>query len=295
MNQEQKNRMKNGKGFIAALDQSGGSTPKALAAYGISEDSYTTEEEMFDLVHAMRTRMITAPPFSDKNLLGAILFEQTMDRTIEGKYTAHYLWDVKGVVPFLKVDKGLAEETDGVQLMKPIPNLDALLDRANERHIFGTKMRSVILAANPSSIQKVVEQQFEIGKQILAKGLVPIIEPEVNINISDKEEAEEILKAEILKQLEQLPADKQIMLKLTLPSKVNLYQESINHPKVIRVVALSGGYSQTKANELLAQNNGMIASFSRALSQDLRASQSEDEFNAVFQNAMEAICAASLT
>ncbi len=295
MNQKQVDRMKDGKGFIAALDQSGGSTPKALAAYGIPQDSYSGEDKMFDLVHEMRSRIIKAPAFSDKNLVGAILFEQTMDRTIDGKYTADYLWDVKGVVPFLKVDKGLADEAEGVQVMKPIPNLDSLLDRANERNVFGTKMRSVIMAANPAGIKKIVDQQFEIGKQILAKGLVPIIEPEVNIDIADKKEAEEILKAEILKHLEDISDTQQIMLKLTLPTVENFYQDLVNHPKVMRVVALSGGYSQSKANELLKKNNGIIASFSRALSQDLRADQKDEEFNSVLQKAMTEICAASLT
>ncbi len=295
MNQKQVDRVKKGKGFIAALDQSGGSTPKALAAYGIPQNSYSGEDQMFDLVHEMRRRIITAPAFSDKNLVGAILFEQTMDRTIEGKYTADYLWDVKGVVPFLKVDKGLTEEAEGVQLMKPIPDLDGLLDRAKERHIFGTKMRSVIMAANLGGIAKITAQQFEIGKQILAKGLIPILEPEVNISIPDKKEAEKILKAEILKHLESIADGQQIMLKLTLPTVTNFYKELVEHPKMMRVVALSGGYTQAQANELLAKNNGIIASFSRALSQDLRANQRDEEFNSILQKAMTEICEASLT
>lgn len=295
MNQKQVERMKSGKGFVAALDQSGGSTPKALAAYGVSKDSYSSEEEMFDLVHAMRTRIITAPAFSDKQLLGAILFEQTMDRTIEEKYTGDYLWDVKGVVPFLKVDKGLAEEADGVQLMKPMPDLDALLDRANERHIFGTKMRSVIKAANRGGIEKITAQQFEIGKRILAKGLVPIIEPEVDIHIADKKEAEALLKDEIKKHLDTLPEGQQIMLKLSIPTVANFYEDFVNHPKVLRVVALSGGYTQKDANELLEKNTGVIASFSRALSQDLRAAQSDGEFNTTLEKAIAGIYAASIT
>ncbi len=295
MNQKQVDRIKKGKGFIAALDQSGGSTPKALAAYGIPQNSYSGEDQMFDLVHEMRKRIITSPAFSDKNLVGAILFEQTMDRTIEGKYTADYLWDVKGVVPFLKVDKGLAEEADGVQLMKPIPDLDGLLDRAKERHIFGTKMRSVIMAANLGGIAKITAQQFEIGKQILAKGLIPIIEPEVSISIPDKKEAEKILKSEILKYLESIADGQQIMLKLTLPTVTNFYKELVEHPKMMRVVALSGGYTQAQANELLVKNNGIIASFSRALSQDLRANQRDEEFNSILQKAMTEICEASLT
>ncbi|HBC8650314.1 TPA: fructose bisphosphate aldolase, partial [Staphylococcus aureus] len=246
MNKEQLEKMKNGKGFIAALDQSGGSTPKALKEYGVNEDQYSNEDEMFQLVHDMRTRVVTSPSFSPDKILGAILFEQTMDREVEGKYTADYLAD-KGVVPFLKVDKGLAEEQNGVQLMKPIDNLDSLLDRANERHIFGTKMRSNILELNEQGIKDVVEQQFEVAKQIIAKGLVPIIEPEVNINAKDKAEIEKVLKAELKKGLDSLNADQLVMLKLTIPTEPNLYKELAEHPNVVRVVVLSGGYSREKA------------------------------------------------
>ncbi len=250
MNKEQLEKMKNGKGFIAALDQSGGSTPKALKEYGVNEDQYSNEDEMFQLVHDMRTRVVTSPSFSPDKILGAILFEQTMVREVEGKYTADYLAD-KGVVPFLKVDKGLAEEQNGVQLMKPIDNLDSLLDRANERHIFGTKMRSNILELNEQGIKDVVEQQFEVAKQIIAKGLVPIIEPEVNINAKDKAEIEKVLKAELKKGLDSLNADQLVMLKLTILTEPNLYKELAEHPNVVRVVVLSGGYSREKANELL--------------------------------------------
>ncbi len=294
MNQQQFEKMKNGKGFIAALDQSGGSTPKALAAYGIGEDAYTNEKEMFDLVHDMRTRIITSPSFDPDSILGAILFEQTMDSKIEGLYTADYLAEKKGIVPFLKVDKGLADESNGVQLMKPINDLDETLRRANERHIFGTKMRSVIKKANPEAIKEVVDQQFEIGKQILAAGLVPIIEPEVDINSSEKEQCEEILKAEILNQLDQLNEDQNVMLKLSIPTQKNFYKELINHPRVVRVVALSGGYSTEVANEKLKENDGLIASFSRALSQDLNVNQSDEEFNDTLNRAVQSIYEASV-
>lgn len=292
MNQEQAQRMTNGKGFIAALDQSGGSTPKALAAYGIAADSYQGEDEMFNLVHQMRTRIITSPAFSKEHILGAILFEQTMDREIEGKKTGDYLWDVKGIVPFLKVDKGLAAEDNGVQLMKPMPGLDDLLKRAVERHIFGTKMRSVIKKANREGIKAIVDQQFEIGEKISKAGLVPIIEPEVDIHIADKAEAEAILKEEILKHLEKV--EKPVMLKLSIPSKDNFYEELIRHPKVMRVVALSGGYSRDEANELLARNHGLIASFSRALAEGLSAQQSDAEFNAMMKDSVDKIYAASI-
>lgn len=292
MNQEQAQRMTNGKGFIAALDQSGGSTPKALAAYGIAADSYQGEDEMFNLVHQMRTRIITSPAFSKEHILGAILFEQTMDREIEGKKTGDYLWDVKGIVPFLKVDKGLAAEDNGVQLMKPMPGLDDLLKRAVERHIFGTKMRSVIKKANREGIKAIVDQQFEIGEKISRAGLVPIIEPEVDIHITDKAEAEAILKEEILKHLEKV--EKPVMLKLSIPSKDNFYEELIRHPKVMRVVALSGGYSRDEANELLARNHGLIASFSRALAEGLSAQQSDAEFNAMMKDSVDKIYAASI-
>lgn len=292
MNQEQAQRMTNGKGFIAALDQSGGSTPKALAAYGIAADSYQGEDEMFNLVHQMRTRIITSPAFDKQHILAAILFEQTMDREIEGKKTGDYLWDVKGIVPFLKVDKGLAAEENGVQLMKPMPGLDDLLKRAVERHIFGTKMRSVIKKASREGIKAIVDQQFEIGEKISKAGLVPIIEPEVDIHIADKAEAEAILKEEILKHLEKV--EKPVMLKLSIPSKDNFYEELIQHPKVMRVVALSGGYSRDEANELLARNHGLIASFSRALAEGLSAQQSDAEFNAMMKDSVDRIYAASI-
>lgn len=261
MNQEQFDKVKNGKGFIAALDQSGGSTPKALLAYGVQEDAYSSEDEMFDLVHEMRTRIITSPSFNADQIIGAILFEQTMDREIEGKYTSEYLAD-KGIVPFLKVDKGLADEKDGVQLMKPIPDLDKLLERANERGVFGTKMRSNILEPNEDGIKEVVDQQFEVGKQILAAGLMPIIEPEVNVYSDNKEKSEQILKEEIEKHLDQLTDDQQVMLKLSIPTNANEYKSLIEHPRVLRVVALSGGYSRDEANEKLKKNDGLIASFS---------------------------------
>ncbi|GGI42539.1 fructose bisphosphate aldolase [Mammaliicoccus stepanovicii] len=293
MTQEQFDKVKNGKGFIAALDQSGGSTPKALNDYGINEDQYNSEEEMFTLVHEMRTRIITSPSFNADKILGAILFEQTMDRKVEGKYTSDYLND-KGVVPFLKVDKGLAEEENGVQLMKVIPGLDELLQRAKERNVFGTKMRSNILEANKEAIAKVVEQQFEIGKQIISAGLVPIIEPEVNINANDKAEIEDILKEEITKALDKLNDDQLVMLKLTIPTNANLYKSLIEHPNVVRVVALSGGYSRDKANELLKENDGLIASFSRALVTDLYADQSQEEFDKGLADAVDSIYDASV-
>lgn len=293
MNQKQFDKVKNGKGFIAALDQSGGSTPKALKAYGIMEDSYSGEDEMFDLVHDMRTRIITSPSFNSDQILGAILFEQTMDRKIEGKYTGEYLAD-KGIVPFLKVDKGLADEANGVQLMKPIPNLDSLLERANERGIFGTKMRSNILEPNEQGIKEVVAQQFEVGKQIIAAGIVPIIEPEVNVYSDNKEQSEEILKNEIAKHLDQLSEDQNVMLKLSIPTVSNLYKPLIDHPRVVRVVALSGGYSRDEANEKLKDNEDLIASFSRALASDLNANQSDEEFNKSLKDAVDTIYDASV-
>ncbi|MBY7143138.1 fructose bisphosphate aldolase [Virgibacillus sp. NKC19-3] len=295
MQDEQLDFIKNGKGFIAALDQSGGSTPKALALYGIPEDSYSGEEEMFDLVHKMRTRIITSPAFSSDSILGAILFEQTMDNKIEGLFSADYLWEEKGIVPFLKVDKGLAEEADGVQLMKPNPGLDGLLKRANERNIFGTKMRSVIKEANPEGIKNVVDQQFETGKQILAAGLVPIIEPEVDINSKDKEKSEELLKEEMLKQLDKLSENENVMIKISIPTVDNFYKELMDHPRVVRVVALSGGYPLEEANEKLAANQGLIASFSRALSEPLNANQSDEEFNALLKDSVKKIYDASIT
>lgn len=294
MNEIQFDKIKNGKGFIAALDQSGGSTPKALAAYGVQEDAYANEDEMFNLVHDMRTRIITSPAFDSKYILGAILFEQTMDREIEGMYTADYLAEKKEIVPFLKVDKGLAEEANGVQLMKPITNLDELLKRANERHIFGTKMRSVIKEPNEEGIRAIVDQQFEVGKQIIAAGLIPIIEPEVDINSSGKKECEQLLKKEILKHLDQLQDTENVMLKLTIPTEANVYKELIDHPRVVRVVALSGGYSTVIANEKLKENEGLIASFSRALSQDLNANQTDEEFNDTLEKAVQSIYEASI-
>lgn len=280
-------------GFIAALDQSGGSTPKALKLYGIDEGAWSNDEEMFGLIHQMRARIIKSPAFTGDKVMGAILFERTMDGDIDGVPTAKYLWENRGVVPFLKVDKGLAEAKDGVKLMKPMPDLDALCERAVAKGIFGTKMRSVIDAANARGIAAIVAQQFEVGKQILSHGLVPIIEPEVSISIPDKAEAEDILLAEIKKHLDDLPADKQVMLKLTLPTKPNLYKPLIDHPRVMRVVALSGGYSREDANAKLAQNTGMIASFSRALTEGLSARQSDDEFNAMLASSVDSIFEAS--
>ncbi|WKA59421.1 fructose bisphosphate aldolase [Planococcus shenhongbingii] len=295
MNKEQFDLVKNGKGFIAALDQSGGSTPKALKLYGISEDAYSNEEEMYDLIHEMRTRVMTAPAFNSDSILGAILFEQTMDREVEGKYTPDYLWEEKGVVPFLKVDKGLADEKDGVQLMKPIPNLDELLTRANERNVFGTKMRSVIKEPNAEGIRRVVVQQFEVAKQIIAAGLVPIIEPEVDIHSAEKEKIEALLREEILNHLAGLSEDQPVMLKLTIPTVDNFYKELIEHPRVVRVVALSGGYTRQEANEKLAANNGLIASFSRGLSEGVSADQSDDEFNKAIADSIQTIYEASIT
>ena len=280
-------------GFIAALDQSGGSTPKALKLYGVDESAWSNEDQMDDLIHQMRARIITSPAFTGDKVMGAILFEQTMDREIDGVPTAQYLWEKRHVVPFLKVDKGLAEEKDGVKLMKPMPDLDALLERAVSKGVFGTKMRSVIDAANPKGIAAVVDQQFEVARQILSHGLVPIIEPEVTISIPDKAAAEDILLAEIKKHLDGVPAGKQIMLKLTLPTRPNLYKPLIDDPRVMRVVALSGGYSRDEANAKLAQNTGMIASFSRALTEGLSAGQSDAEFNAELASTIDGIFEAS--
>ena len=295
MNKEQFEQMKNSKGFIAALDQSGGSTPKALKLYGITEDQYSNEEQMFDLIHQMRTRIIKSPAFSHNKIIGAILFEQTMDRQIDGKYTADYLWDEKHVVPFLKVDKGLEPlDSDGVQLMKPIDGLAELLSRAKERHIFGTKMRSVVKKASPKGIARVVQQQFEVAKQIIAAGLVPIIEPEVDINIPDKSPAEAILRDEIRKHLDALPSIANVMLKLSLPTINNLYKEFTQHPRVVRVVALSGGYPREKANAILAENKGVIASFSRALTEGLSATQTDEQFNNALAHTIEGIYEASI-
>lgn len=293
MNKEQFDKVKNGKGFIAALDQSGGSTPKALSDYGVTEDQYNSEDEMFKLVHDMRTRIVSSPAFSSDKIIGAILFEQTMDREVEGKHTGDYLAD-KGVVPFLKVDKGLAEEQNGVQLMKPIPDLDKLLNRANDHKIFGTKMRSNILEFNKTGIDQVVQQQFEIGKQIISAGLVPIIEPEVNINADNKAEIESYLSSAILAKLNKLNDDELVMLKLTIPTKANQYQELIAHPNVVRVVALSGGYSREHANEVLKQNKDLIASFSRALINDLNVNQSDEEFDKILADTIDSIYDASV-
>jgi fructose-bisphosphate aldolase class I len=292
---DQLKKIKSDPGFIAALDQSGGSTPKALKLYGVGEDAWTDEKGMYDVVHAMRTRIITSPAFSGKRLIGAILFENTMDRDIAGKPTPTYLWEVKNVVPFLKVDKGLADEKDGVQLMKPMPGLDALLKRAKAKNVFGTKMRSVVKQANPAGIEAVVRQQFEIGKQILAAGLVPIIEPEVDIKTPNKDRAEDLLKASILKELNALKPDQHVMLKLTIPTKDDLYVDLIEHKNVLRVVALSGGYSRAEANEKLARNHGMTASFSRALAEGLTAQQSDAEFNRALDASVESIYRASIT
>ena len=294
MNTDQFNKAHTGSGFIAALDQSGGSTPKALKLYGIAEDSYSTDEQMFDLVHEMRTRIITSPAFESGRIMGAILFEQTMDREIEGRPTADYLWNVKGIVPFLKIDKGLAEEKDGAQTMKPIPGLDDLLDRAVANGVFGTKERSVIKLPG-TGLDAVVEQQFEIARQVLAKGLVPIIEPEVDIHSPKKAEAEDQLKAGLLDGVNKLEDGQKVMLKLTLPDTDNLYKELVEHPNVVRVVALSGGYSRAEACEKLARNNGVIASFSRALTEGLSAQQSDEEFNATLDAAITEIAKASAT
>lgn len=280
-------------GFIAALDQSGGSTPKALKLYGIGESAWSNEAGMFDLIHAMRARIIKSPAFTGDKVMGAILFEQTMDRDIDGVPTAQYLWEKRGVVPFLKIDQGLQEAKDGVKLMKPMPGLDALLSRAAAKGIFGTKERSVIDAANPTGIAAIVAQQFEVGRQVLAHGLMPILEPEVTISIPDKAEAEALLLAEILKHLDTLPAGKQVMLKLTLPTKANLYKPLVDHPRVMRVVALSGGYTRAEANAKLAENTGVIASFSRALTEGLSAQQSDAEFDAVLAGAIDSIFEAS--
>ena len=293
MNKEMTAQAATKDGFIAALDQSGGSTPKALKAYGIEEGAWSDEAGMFDLIHQMRARIIRSPAFTGDKVMGAILFEQTMDRDIDGTPTAEYLWTKRGVVPFLKIDKGLAPAADGVQLMKPMPELDALLKRAVAKGIFGTKERSVIDAANPKGIAAIVAQQFEVAAQVLSHGLVPIIEPEVTISIADKAEAEDILLAEIQKQLASVPAGKQVMLKLTLPTKANLYKPLIDDPRVMRVVALSGGYSRDDANAKLKENSGMIASFSRALTEGLSAKQSDAEFDTMLGSAIGSIFEAS--
>ena len=295
MNKQQLEKIKTAPGFIAALDQSGGSTPKALGLYGIGEDAWSSDEEMFDVVHQMRTRIITSPSFNGDRILGAILFENTMDREIEGKSTAAFLWEEKNVVPFLKVDKGLADEDQGVQLMKPMPDLAELLGKAKVAGIFGTKMRSVIKHPNPAGIEANVNQQFEIGKQISAAGFVPIIEPEVDINCPAKAEAEAILETHIMQHLNALNDDQLVMLKLTLPEQDNLYADAIAHKNVLRVVALSGGYTREEANQRLAQQNGMVASFSRALSEGLTAQQTAEEFDAMLDASIQAIFDASDT
>lgn len=294
MFEQQLEKVGSGKGFIAALDQSGGSTPKALKLYGINEDAYSNDTEMFDQVHAMRTRIVTSPVFNGQRVLGAILFENTLDRTIDGLPSAQFLWDKKQVVPFLKVDKGLADEANGVQLMKPMPGLNELLDKAKANGVFGTKMRSVIKMAAQEAIAEVVKQQFEIGQQILDKGLVPIIEPEVDIHSPEKAAAEAILRSEILQRLDQLNGQK-VMLKLTLPDEDNFYKVLVDHPAVLRVVALSGGYPRDEANARTTRNNGIIASFSRALTEGLSAQQSDDDFNDLMDSAIEGIYQASLT
>lgn len=293
--EQQKAKFRNDPGFIAALDQSGGSTPKALRLYGVAETAYSNDEQMMDLIHQMRSRIVTSPAFTGERILAAILFENTMDREIEGRPTAEYLWDVKKVVPILKVDKGLEAEANGVQLMKPMPGLDKLLARARAKGIFGTKMRSVIKQADPAGIKAIVDQQFAIGRQIIAAGLVPIIEPEVDIRCPDKAAAEDLLKAELQARLDELAPGELVMLKLTLPETDNLYADLIAHENVLKVVALSGGYSRDEANERLARQKGMVASFSRALTEGLTAQQSDAEFNAALDESIESIYQASRT
>ena len=294
MNREQLEKIRLGDGFIAALDQSGGSTPKALKLYGIGEDQYSNEEEMFDRIHEMRTRIITSPAFDGDRIIGAILFENTMDRETEGRGTGDYLWSVKRIVPFIKVDKGLAPEADGVQLMKPIPDLDALLARAREKGMFGTKMRSVIKRANEKGIRAIVDQQFEIGRKILEAGLVPILEPEVDIHAPDKAEAEALLKKYLLEGLESIPEGQQVMFKLTLPEQDDFYRELVEHPRVLKVVALSGGYTREEANARLARNPGVVASFSRAFTEGLSVHQSDEEFNKALDESIQSIYEASI-
>jgi len=294
-NAEQLEIIKTRPGFIAALDQSGGSTPKALGLYGVTKDAWSNDDEMFDVVHAMRSRIVTCPAFSGERILGAILFENTMDREVDGQSTASYLWNVKNVVPFLKVDKGLADVENGAQVMNPMPELDALLEKAKAAGIFGTKMRSVIKEANAAGIDAVVKQQFDVARQIVAAGLVPIIEPEIDIHCPDKAAAEDLLHAGIIEQLNNLGADEIVMLKLTLPEKDNLYADCIAHPNVARVVALSGGYSREEANDRLSRQSGMVASFSRALSEGLSAQQSDDEFKTMLDASIQAIVEASST
>lgn len=294
MNSEQLEKVRNGQGFIAALDQSGGSTPKALKLYGVEESEYSGDDEMFDRIHEMRSRIIKSTAFTGERVLGAILFEQTMDREIDGKETADYLWSVKGVVPFLKIDKGLEDEADGVQLMKPMPGLDALLARGVKKGIFGTKERSVVKLANDAGIKAVVDQQFEVGRQVLGAGLMPILEPEVDIKSPEKAEAEAKLRANILASLDGLPEGQQVMFKLTLPNEDDFYADLVAHPKVLKVVALSGGYTRDEANEKLARNPGVIASFSRALTEGLSAKQSDTEFDAALDASIQSIYEASV-
>jgi fructose-bisphosphate aldolase class I len=293
--EQQRQKIATAPGFIAALDQSGGSTPKALGLYGVTPDAWSNDEEMYAVVHQMRTRIVTSPSFGGNRILAAILFENTMDRDIEGQPTARYLWNVKNVVPILKVDKGLADEQNGVQLMKPMPELDALLQKAKSKDIFGTKMRSVIKQANPDGVAAIVKQQFELARQIIAAGLVPIVEPEVDIHCPDKGTAEKLLKAGILAELDALNDDQTVMLKLTLPEQDNFYSDCIAHPRVLKVVALSGGYSREEANEKLARNNGMVASFSRALAEGLTAQQSDEDFDAMLDASIQSIFDASNT
>jgi fructose-bisphosphate aldolase, class I len=293
MNTAQLERMRSGQGFVAALDQSGGSTPKALGLYGIDKDQYSSDEEMFDLVHQMRARIITSPSFTSERILAAILFEMTMDRDIEGKGTAQFLWEDKGIVPILKVDLGLMDAEHGVQMMKPMPELDDLLSRAQTHQVFGTKMRSVIHDANPDGVRSIVSQQFEVAMQILFRGLVPIIEPEVDIKSSDKRGAEQMLKDELMAALDRVPSDQQVMFKLTIPEEDNFYLDFVEHPRVLRVVALSGGYSREEANARLARHDGLIASFSRALTEGLTAQQSEEEFDAALDTSIQDIFTAS--
>ena len=294
MNEKQLQQMTSKKGFIAALDQSGGSTPKALRLYGIPEDKYSTDDEMFDLVHEMRTRIIKSPSFTGEKIIGAILFEKTIERKIDDKFTADYLWEEKGIVPFLKVDKGLQPEANGVQLMKDIPTLDELLKKGIEKHIFGTKMRSVIKSANEEGIKAIVAQQFDIAKKILSYGLIPIIEPEVDIHSVDKEKCEEILKKEIFANLDKLDKDQKIMLKLTIPSVEGFYSDVIAHDNVLRVVALSGGYTRVDSNEKLAKNPGLIASFSRALTEGINVEQTQKEFDDLLEESIDGIYQASI-
>jgi len=295
VNNQMFDKVRSADGFIAALDQSGGSTPKALRLYGVADDAYSNDTEMFDLMHGMRSRIITSPAFTGERILGAILFEMTMDRQIDGKGSAEYLWTEKNVVPFVKVDKGLADEADGAQVMKPMPELDALLDRAKEHGVFGTKMRSVIKMGNEAGVQAVVDQQFDVGRQILATGLVPIIEPEIDINSPEKAQAEELLLAAMTAQLDSLSDDQHVMLKLTLPETDGFYTPMVEHPRVLRVVALSGGYSRVEANSRLAKQPGVVASFSRALTEGLSAQQSDEEFNTMLDGSIGSIFAASTT